>query len=436
MTLPDAGMTEEEFSRLTYAKVSWRLIPFVFLCYVLAYLDRVNVGFAKLQMLTDLGFSEAVYAAGAGIFFIGYFLFEVPSNVILKKVGARMWIARIMITWGVISSAMMFVRHAAHVLHPAVLARAGRGRVLSRHRLLPDLLVSLAAARRKGAWFMTAIALAGIIGNPMSGWIVNRLSGLWGLAGWKWLFLLEGIPSIIVGVWVIFYLDSGIDEARWLTDEQKALLRRNLELDDRTKQHASLADAFASPRIWLLSAIYFCMMIGLYGVGFWLPTLVKNGLGIKRYLHVGLISAIPYGIAALGMIALSRSSDITGERRWHTALTSIAGGIGLILCGVFANHPWISIAFLSLGTLGVLAAMPLFWTLPTSFLAGTAAAAGIGIVNSLGNLGGYVGPNIPVWIKWLTKNPAAPLYVIATFLFIGAVLVLMFIPASPPRTPQ
>jgi MFS family permease len=353
-----------------------------------------------------------------------------------------------MITWGVLSAAMMFVRtpRQFYILRFLLgLAEAG---------FFPGIVFYLTCwypsrlRARKGAWFMTAIALAGIVGNPMSGWIIDRFTGLWGLAGWKWLFLLEGIPSIIVGVWVIFYLDSGIDEARWLTDQQKALLRRNLELDDRTKQHARLADAFTSPRIWLLSAIYFCMMIGLYGVGFWLPTLV-NKLGIEiylkiggyvitvgGYLKVGLISAIPYGIAALGMIALSRSSDITGERRLHTALTSVAGGIGLILCGVFANHPWISIAFLSLGTLGVLAAMPLFWTLPTSFLAGTAAAAGIGIVNSLGNLGGYVGPNIPVWIKWLTKNPAAPLYVIATFLFIGAALVLMFIPASPSRTPQ
>jgi D-galactonate transporter len=420
---------DERFTLRTYAKVTWRLIPFLFLCYILAYLDRVNVGFAKLQMLADLHLSDDVFGYGAGIFFIGYFIFEVPSNIILKQVGARIWIARIMVTWGIISAAMMFAR-SQWVFYTLrfLLGFAEAG-------FFPGIIYYLTIwypsrqRARMTAWFMTGIALAGAIGSPMSGSIMHALNGWLGLAGWKWLFVLEGLPSVVVGVWVLLYLDSSIDEARWLSDQEKALLKRNIALDDQHKQHARVSDAFASPRVWLLCGVYFCMMIGLYGVGFWLPTLVEGGLGLKnRYLAIGLVSAIPYGVAAVGMILVGRSSDLTGERRWHTALSSFVGALGLVLSGVLSHHPWLAIAGLSLGTLGILSAPPLFWTLPTSFLAGTAAAAGIGIINSVGNLGGFVGPNIPVWIKkTISKDPSAPLYAIAACLCVGALLILLFI---------
>ena len=413
----------------TYHKVDVRLLPFLFLCYILAYLDRVNVGFAKLQMLKDLSMSDAAFATGAGIFFIGYFFFEVPSNVLLKKFGARMWIARIMVSWGVISACMIFVKgewsfYAMRFL--LGLAEAGffPGVIFYLTLWYPS---KLRASRT--AWFVAAIAVSGVIGNPISGWIMDRLNGAMNLAGWQWLFLSEGIPSVLVGIWVIFYLDSTIEEAKWLTADEKVLLTTNLIAEDQHKTEHRLADAFTSGKVWVLCAIYFTLMIGLYGIAFWLPTIVK-AFGIKGYFGVGLSTAIPYGVAVIGMIFISLHSDKTGERRLHYVFNVTAGAIGLILSGIFASNPVLAIIFLSVGTLGVIGSMPLFWPLPSAFLAGTAAAAGIGIVNSVGNLGGYFGPNIPIWAKLISSDRSAALYIIAGILMIGAFLTYFFVPKN------
>ncbi|MGB7599087.1 MAG: MFS transporter [Candidatus Sulfotelmatobacter sp.] len=412
-----------------YRKVDVRIVPFLFLCYILAYLDRVNLGFAKLQMMKDLAMSDAVFAGGAGIFFIGYFFFEVPSNVLLKKFGARRWIARIMISWGVISACMIFVRsersfYAVRFL--LGLAEAGffPGVIFYLTLWYPSSLRST-----RTAWFVAAIAASGVIGNPISGWIMDRFSGAMNLAGWQWLFLAEGIPSVLVGFLVIFYLDSSIAEAKWLTPEEKTLLEEKLEAEDKHKTEHKLIDAFRSGKVWVLCAIYFTLMIGLYGIAFWLPTIVKE-FGVKGYLRVGLITAIPYGVSVIGMILLSNRSDKTGERRLHYVANVVAGAAGLVLSGVFASNPVLAIIFLSVGTLGVIGSMPLFWPLPSAFLAGTAAAAGIGIVNSVGNLGGYFGPNIPVWAKHFSSDPSAALYIIAGILLIGAGLTYIFIPRT------
>lgn len=421
--------TDKSVEAKTYRKVDLRLLPFLFLCYILAYLDRVNVGFAKLQMLKDLSMSDAAFATGAGIFFIGYFFFEVPSNVLLKKFGARMWIARIMVSWGVISACMIFVRgewsfYAMRCL--LGLAEAG---------FFPGVIFYLTLwypSRHRStrtAWFVAAIAVSGVIGNPISGWIMDTLSGTMNLAGWQWLFLVEGIPSVLVGFWVIYYLDSSIQEAKWLTAEEKALLADHLEAEDKHKTEHKLMDAFASEKVWLLCAIYFTLMIGLYGIAFWLPTIVK-AFGIKGYLGVGLITAIPFAVAVIGMILLSLHSDQTGERRLHYVLNVTTGAAGLVLSGVFALNPALAIVFLSIGTLGVIGSMPLFWPLPSAFLAGTAAAAGIGIVNSVGNLGGYIGPNIPIWARQVSSNPSAALYIIAGNLVVGALLTYFFVPKT------
>jgi MFS family permease len=419
----------DTFETKTYHKVDVRLLPFLFLCYILAYLDRVNVGFAKLQMLKDLSMSDAAFATGAGIFFIGYFFFEVPSNVLLKKFGARMWIARIMISWGVISACMIFVKgewsfYAMRFL--LGLAEAGffPGVIFYLTLWYPSKLRS-----SRTAWFVAAIAVSGVIGNPVSGWIMDKLTGAMNLAGWQWLFLSEGIPSFLVGFWVIVYLNSSIEEAKWLTREEKALLASNLAAEDQHKTEHRLADAFTSGKVWVLCAIYFTLMIGLYGIAFWLPTIVK-AFGIKGYFGVGMITAIPYGVAVVGMIILSQHSDKTGERRLHYVVNVMAGALGLILSGVFASQPVLAIIFLSIGTLGVIGSMPLFWPLPSAFLAGTAAAAGIGIVNSVGNLGGYFGPNIPIWAKHVSSDPSAALYIIAAILLIGALLTYFFVPKT------
>lgn len=255
------------------------------------------------------------------------------------------------------------------------------------------------------------------------------LSGEMGMKGWQWLFLGEGIPSFIVGFWVIFYLNSSIEETKWLTAEEKALLASNLVSEDKHKTEHKLSDAFKSCKVWVLCAIYFTLMIGLYGIAFWLPTIVK-AFGIKGYLGVGLITAIPYGVAVVGMMILSHHSDKTGERRLHYVFNVTAGAAGLVLSGLCASNPVLAILFLSISTLGVIGSMPLFWPLPSAFLAGTAAAAGIGIVNSVGNLGGYFGPNIPIWAKLISSDPSAALYIIDGILMIRAGLTYFFIPKT------
>src|SRR5208283_3547527 len=279
------------------------------------------------------------------------------------------------------------------------------------------------------ALFIAAIPLAGVIGNPVSGWTLDMFSGALGLAGWRWLFLIEGIPSILVGVWVVFYLSSSIREAKWLSCEEQVLLARNLDAEEKHKAEHRLIDAFKSGKVYALCVIYFTLMIGLYGIAFWLPTIIR-AFGVQGYLNVGLLSAIPYGAAVVGMLLLSQHSDQSGERRLHYAATVSAGAVGLALSGAFASNPMLSIIFLSIGTLGVIGSMALFWPIPSAFLTGTAAAAGIGIVNSIGNLGGYVGPNVPIWVKTISSDPSAALYAIAILLVTGAAVTLAFIPKS------
>jgi MFS family permease len=420
---------DQGFEAKTYSKVDRRLIPFLFLCYILAYLDRVNVGFAKLQMLNDLSLSDAAFATGAGIFFIGYFFFEVPSNILLKRLGARTWIARIMVSWGVLSSGMVFVQGewSFYVMRFLLgIAEAGffPGIIYYLTLWYPSKLRST-----RTAWFVSAVAVSGVIGNPISGWVMDTLSGYMGMAGWQWLFLIEGVPSIIVGIWVIFYLDSGIQEARWLNSEEKKLLVHKLESEDLHKSDVRVVDAFKSGKVYALSAAYFTLVVGLYGITFWLPTIIK-AFGIKGYSGVGLITAIPYSVSVIGMILISRNSDRTGERRLHYVLNMSAGAIGLVLGGVFSNNPALSVVFLSIATLGIIGSIPVFWPMPSAFLTGTAAAAGIGIVNSVGNLGGYIGPNVPIWVKVISNDHSAALYAIAVILIIGALIILLFIPES------
>ena len=419
----------KNFEAKTYHKVDMRLIPFLSLCFFLAYLDRLNVGFAKLQMLKDLSMSDAVFAAGAGIFFIGYFFFEVPSNVLLKKFGARVWIARIMISWGIISACMMFVTNAWSFYTLRFLlgiAEAG---------FFPGVIFYLTlwypSKHRSSriAWFAAAIPISGLIGNPICGWIMDMLSGSMGLAGWQWLFLAEGLPSILVGFWVLYFLDSSVTEAKWLTAEERELLAKNLAAEDKHKTAHRLIDAFKSGKVWVLSAIYFTLMIGFYGIAFWLPTIVKT-FGMKSFFNVGLVTAIPYGVTVIGMIIISNHSDKTGERRLHYIRNVTAGAIGLVLSGVFASNPPLAIIFLSIGALGVIGSGPLLWPLPSAFLAGTGAAAGIGIINSIGNLGGYIGPNVPIWARLISSDPSAALYIIAGILMIGAFLTYFFIPRT------
>jgi D-galactonate transporter len=407
----------------TYRKVTWRLMPLLLVCYIVAYLDRVNVGFAKLQMMNALGFSDVVYGLGAGIFFVGYFLFEVPSNVILHKVGARLWIGRIMISWGILSAGMLFVTNdtAFYVMRFLLgIAEAG---------FFPGIILYLTywyPSHRRGritALFMTGIALSGVIGGPLSGYIMKIFDGTHGMAGWQWMFLLEGLPAVLLGVIVIIMLDDRIAQAKWLTEEERALLAKNIAAEEEEKHDAPISTVLTSPRVWLMALIYFSYVMGLYGVSFWLPTIIK-GMGIADPLEIGLMSAIPYGAAVVVMLLISKSADRLRERRWHVALPGIFGAIGLLLSVLWAHDTVLAMAALTLATAGIITTLPLFWSLPTAFLTGTGAAAGIAMINSVGNLAGFTSPYLVGWLKQLTGSTDAGMYMLAGSLIFAAILTI------------
>ncbi|WP_042876802.1 MFS transporter [Cupriavidus necator] len=421
----EALTVSEEDSYSVYKKVTWRIIPLLFIGLIAAYLDRVNVGFAKLQMLDTLGFSEKVYGFGAGIFFIGYFLFEVPSNIILHRIGARRWIARIMLTWGILSACTMFVTTpiSFYVLRFLLgVAEAG---------FLPGVVLYLTywfPTERRGkvmAIFLASLPICNIIGFPTSGWIMQSFNGVLGFHAWQWLFLLEAIPSVLIGVLILMMLDDRISEAKWLTSSEKIELERALAAEASSKHGHSFRDALCSGKMWLLSLVYFCVVMGVYVVSFWLPTVIAQS-GVRDPLAIGFLAAIPYVAGLIAMICVGAHSDRTRERRWHVTLPAIVGGVGIILSALFFDNTWLSVMAMTIATAGVLSVIPVFWTLPSTFLGGTAAAAGIAMINSVGNLSGFVGTFFVGWIKDVTQNTNLIMYSLSAFLFLGGLLILAF----------
>ncbi|GAA0759838.1 MFS transporter [Actinomadura yumaensis] len=407
-----------------YRKIAFRLMPFLMLCYFCAYLDRVNVGFAKLQMMSDLQFSEAVYGLGAGIFFIGYFLCEVPSNIVLHKVGARRWIARIMITWGILSGCFAFVQTEWQFYTLRFLlgvAEAG---------LAPGLLLYLTywfpsyrRARMTVLWFI-AIPISGMIGGPLSGLIMDRMSGVHGWFGWQWMFVIEAIPTVIVGLLVLAVLKDSVQDANWLTQDEKNLVKQELAQDNQHKEgHASVKDFIADKRLWLLAGIYFCVVMGQYAITFWLPTLIRNS-GISDNWHIGLLTSLPYMCAIVVMILAGRSGDHFQERRWHLIIPMCAGALALTFATLFASNLTLSLICLCIAASGVLTASSLFWMLPTNFLGGVSAAAGIAAVNSFANLAGFCSPYLIGWVTTNTGSNAIGMFLITAVLIFGASLVL------------
>jgi len=406
-----------------YVRVTRRLIPLLFCCYVAAYLDRVNIGFAKLQMLSALRFSETVYGLGAGIFFIGYFLFEIPSNIILHKVGARRWIARVMLTWAVISAAMVFVgTPTSFYILRFLLGVAEAG-------FFPGMILYLTywyPAHRRAriiALFMTAIPIAGVIGGPLSGWILKAMTGVSGLQGWQWLFLIEALPSLALGVVVLVYLADSIQGARWLTSEEKQLLTLRISEDHEGVSSHALSDGLTNPRVWLLAAIYFCLIAGLYGAGFWMPTLIQRS-GVASPLAIGLLTAVPNASGAVAMVAISHRSDAARERRWHLVIPALVGAAGWLLTVRYGSHSAAALVGMSLAMAGVTTSLSQFWCLPTAILAGAAAATGIALINSIGNLAGFVSPSVIGWIIDRTRSPDLGVYFLAAVASIGSLLVL------------
>jgi D-galactonate transporter len=447
--MADAATGQDEVVQGAVRRAMWRLLPFLGFCYLLNYIDRTNVGFASLTMNADLGLSNAAYGLGAGLFFIGYFIFEVPSNVILERVGAKIWIARIMITWGIISSAFMFTNE----IHWGVIAtmfnctdaeftfyflRFLLG--VAEAGFFPGIILYLTywfpgpRRARMVALFMTAIAISNVVGSPVSGAIMQYMDGANGWRGWQWLFLLEGIPSVIIGALVLVLLDDGPKKAKWLTDHEKAMVLQRVAEDDASKSELGkkhhFLDAFKDGRVWALALVYFCGVVGFYAVNFWMPTIIQE-LGIAKtdFLKVGLLSMIPWGVAAVAMVVVGAHSDRTGERRWHAAGSLLVAMVGLIALALIGHAAIPSIIALTLVTAGILSWVATFWSLPTAFLSGTAAAAGIAWINSVGNLGGHFGPDLIGRIRTATNSTEAAFLTLAAVAFVGAMIILLL-----PRT--
>jgi sugar phosphate permease len=412
-----------------YVKSAKRIIPFCALLFVMAWLDRYNLGFAKLQMVKDLGFSEAVYGFGAGIVYLGYMLFEIPSNLYLQKIGARKTFARITILWGITSIAMMFVKTAIgfYILR-FLLGSFEAG-------LYPGVLLYLTywfPDRCRGlmqALFMISIPITSIVGGPISGWIMESMGGQAGLANWQWLFLLEGLPSIAVGLVALAIVVDKPEQAPWLTSREKELVIADLEADRRNsgpREHG-FVQALKSSRLWLLALIYFCLISSNTTIGFFVPTIIQ-GLGVSSNINIGLLSAVPYIGALIAIVLVGRESDRTLERRYHSALPCLICAAGLIGIGLFANIPGLAFTALVIAVAAALCGNVVFWAIPPMLMGGAAAAGGIALINSIGNLSGWVGPSLVGALADITRTPATGLYLVAGLEVLASALILLFVP--------
>ena len=412
-----------------YAKIARRIIPFLALLFLMAWLDRYNLGFAKLQMVKDLGFSETVYGFGAGIVYLGYMLFEIPSNLLLEKIGARKTFARITILLGITSMAMMFVKTATgfYVLR-FLLGSFEAG-------LLPGVVLYLTywfPARRRAqmvAAFLTSIPLSTILGGPISGWVMGSMGGRGGLANWQWLFLLEGVPSIVVGLLAFLIVVDRPAAASWLTDGEKQLVLADLEKDRLSsgpREHG-FSQALKLPRVWLMTVIHFCATASNATIGFWVPSIIQ-GFGVTNAVRIGMLSTVPYIGALIAMVLVSHHSDRTLERRYHAALPCLVCAVGLIGIGLFAGTPSLAFGALVVAVASALCYNGPFWQIPPMLLAGTAVAGGIALINSLGMLTGWVGPSVVGWLEDVTGKTSTGLYVIAGLEVLAAILILLFMP--------
>lgn len=433
-SLASAGVLEAPLSeeKLAYRKITLRLIPFLFLCYVLNYIDRLNVGFAQLQMRTDLGFSDAIYGLGVGLFFIGYLFFEVPSNLLLERVGARKTLLRIMVLWGLASTATMFVSNAWQFYLVRFLVGAAEA------GFLPGILLYLTywfPAKHRGkitAMFIAALPVAGILGGPISGWIMHSMNGVNGWHAWQWLFLIEGIPSVIVGVIAFFYLKDGPDHAAWLTPQEKDIIKANVAADRKAredKKQSSFVQALKDTKLYVIALLGFATYWSANAIAFWAPTIIKMS-GVSNTTHIGFLAALPSVAGLVSMIVVGRHSDRTLERRWHAAGAALVAAFALALLPMFFTNTAGAVAMLTLCGIGHFAFVAVFWTIPPSYLSGSAAAGGIAAIGAISALGGASVPALLGWIKTVTGSLAAGMYAIVAVIIAAVIVMLVMIPAS------
>jgi MFS family permease len=438
-------------ARRASRKAAWRLIPFLILCFLVGFLDRVNLGFAALTMNKELGFTAEMFGLGVGIFFFGYFIFEVPSNLILERVGARRWIARIMISWGVISASFAFVPSISAMLQSFGFSFFDNARTFYLMRFIfgaaeagfaPGITLYLTywfAADERARWmgvYLTAVPLSSVIGGPISGFILDALNDYSGLSGWQWLFIIEGVPSVLVGLWALRHLTDKPTEAAWLELDERIALQARIDHERKSREairHYTLGEALINPRVLGLSIIYVGIGCGLYGLAYWLPQIVKgmatdigldNVTGVSINTLTGYLVAVPYAFAIVAMILWTRHSDITHERVWHVGCPAVVSGLSLI-ASVYLGNPVLAAVALIICAMGLYAALPTFWALPTGFLTGSAAAGGIALINSIGNLGGFVGPYAIGWIKDATSEPTLGLVVPAAGLIMAGIVTFL-----------
>ncbi len=425
---PDA----DPLARETISRVIRRLIPFIFVCYVVAYVDRVNIGFAAKELQRDLGLSAAVFGLGGGLFFLGYCLFEIPSNLILERVGARIWIARIMIVWGIVSMGMMLVSSQASFYTARVLLGIAEAGFFPGIVLYLTYWIPASERARAGALFMTASPIAMIVGAPVSEALLG-LDGRLGLAGWQWLFLLEGLPAVALGFVAWRYLTDRPEQARWLTTAQREWLSAAMRREREARlahHHTSELRMLLSGRLWLLSLIYFLNNMVTYGVFIWLPNIMRDVSGFRGW-RLSVVTAIPFVAALAGMVLIGRHSDRTGDRKWHVAACALTAAAGLVLAAYSQHSVLLIVLSFMLSQAGQRAIMSVFWAIPPIFLGGLAAAAGIALINSLGNLGGFVGPTAIGYLRQGSGDYSSGLLMLAAVLVLEAVLVaLLRLPAE------
>ncbi|MBU9206004.1 MFS transporter [Burkholderia multivorans] len=429
----DASLTavaDSAVEEATYRKITLRLMSFLFFCWVLNYLDRVNVSFAQLQLKHDLGLSDAAYGLGVSLFFIGYILLEVPSTLLLRRIGARKTVTRIMLLWGGISTAMAFMTapwqfYLARTLLGAAEAGFWPGIILYLSYWYPAKRRARITSR-----FLLAIAAAGIIGGPLSGLILQNFMGVWGFRNWQWLFFLEGLPAVIAGIVAYFYLIDRPQDAGWLTDEQKRLVIGALDEDNRNKPHGApgtLLAALRDPRVYVIAAGWATVPICGTILNYWTPMLIKQA-GVSNLLQIGLMSALPYIVGAIAMLFIARSSDLRLERRWHFVAVTTAGAAGAVLLTLVARNWPAAIGCLSLVSISYFAAAAIIWTIPPTYLKGAAAAGGIGVISSLGQVGAFFAPIVLGWVKTVSGSFSAGILLVALFTFVGGIAVFAGVP--------